>query len=66
MARTLNGKALNITGFEEFLDAVTIEWDKWENEIYTKQVTVLGSIRKYTLQCFEDSISWPSSDVKHF
>jgi hypothetical protein len=66
VTRTLDGKALNITAFEEFLAVRHVKWDKWENEAYTEQVTVLGTVRSWELRCFEEAVSWPSSDVKHF
>jgi hypothetical protein len=64
--RSLDGRELNITEFFEYLRGREVKWDKWEEETYTEQVTMLGTVKSWELVCLEDAVSWPNSDVKHF
>jgi hypothetical protein len=66
VTRTLDNKALKIAEFYEYLRGREVKWDKWEEETYTEQVTMLGTVRSWELVCLEDAVSWPSSQVKHF
>jgi len=42
------------------------EWDKWENEAYSSNVTAVGAVKGWKLDCFEEGLGWPSSVIKHF
>lgn len=42
------------------------ETDEWEEETYTRQVNVIGAFRRFLIHGFEEAVSWPSSNVKHW
>lgn len=57
---------LNPDGFHESLSWACSEWDKWENETYTRKVNPVGAVKEWVLSCWEGAVPWPSSVVKHF
>jgi len=68
MTVTLDTKTLNVEGggIEENVDPVATFVDRWISGEYRKQVKVFGTIRSWTLRCYENDIAWASSNAKYF
>ena len=67
MGATIDSQALTIEGggIQENVKSVGTFIDKWENETYKKKASILGSIRSWSLRCYEENIAWGSSLAKH-
>ncbi len=67
MGATIDSQALAIegAGIEENVKGVGTFVDKWENEKYKKKASILGSIRSWSLRCYEENVAWSSSLAKH-
>jgi hypothetical protein len=66
MTITLDGKTLNVLSFGESIEVAGTQWDAWVNQGYDRKVKVYGIIRKWTLECVEDSVTWTNSLVNYF
>jgi len=67
MAVTIDSKTLNVEGggISESVKAVGSFVDRWENESYVKEAKIFGTIRSWTLKCYEDNVAWTNSVAKH-
>ena len=67
MAATIDSQALSIEGggIEETVKSVGTFVDKWESEKYKKKASIIGSMRSWSLRCYEENVAWSSSLVKH-
>ena len=67
MGATIDAQTLSIEGggIEENVKGVGTFIDKWENEKYKKKASILGSIRSWSLRCYEENVAWSSSIAKH-
>jgi hypothetical protein len=63
---TLDGKTLNVLSYGESIDVAGTQWDAWVNQGYVRKVKVYGIIRKYTVECVENDVSWTDSLVNYF
>jgi len=63
----IDSKPLNVEGggVEENAEAVGSFADKWIAGEYKKEAKILGSIRSWTLACFEEDVTWANSVAKH-
>ena len=66
MTVTLDSKSLNVSGFREPCKAVYVIKDKWENEAFKRKVKVLGALKTWLLECYEEGVTWTASAAKHF
>jgi hypothetical protein len=64
---TIDGKTLNVEGggVSENVKAVGSFIDRWENGAYQKEAKIFGTIRSWTLRCYEANVPWASSVAKH-
>lgn len=62
----IDGKTLNVEGggIIEGEEVIGTFIDRWQNETYRKEAKIFGTIRSWTLQCYEDS-AWSTSTAKH-
>ncbi|MEM3383843.1 MAG: hypothetical protein QXF43_04175 [Nitrososphaerales archaeon] len=65
MTITIGTKTLNVREMNESMEVVAIFTDKWENEQYKRKVRVYGTIRTWTLSCFEDDVNYADSAFKY-
>ncbi len=67
MTVTLDTKTLNVEGggIEETVDPVATFVDRWISGEYRKQAKIFGTIRSWTLRCYENNVAWSASTAKH-
>jgi len=67
MAVTIDGKTLNVEGggISENVKAVGTFVDKWQDAQYVKEAKIFGTIRSWTLRCYENNMAWTNSVAKH-
>jgi len=67
LGATIDSQALSIEGggIEENVKSVGTFVDKWENEKYKKKASIIGSMRSWSLRCYEENVAWSSSLAKH-
>ncbi len=65
MTITLDSKTLNVSSMDENVEVIAVFSDKWENEMYKRKVRVFGTVKTWSLTCFEDNVAWTNSVVKH-
>ena len=66
MTITIDGKTLNVLSFGESIEVAGTQWDAWVNQSYDRKVKVYGIIRKWTLECIEEDVTWTNSLVNYF
>jgi hypothetical protein len=67
MTVTVDGKTLRVYAGEisESTDPVGSFTDQWINETYSKKATIYGSVKTWTLECFEKNVAWAGCNAKH-
>lgn len=67
MGATIDGQTLNIEGgrIQENVKSVGTFVDKWEEEKYKKKAKILGSVRSWSLRCYEENVGWTNSIARH-
>jgi len=67
MTVTIDSKTLNVIGggIKENVEVVGTFVDKWINGAYAKEAKIFGTVKSWTLQCYEQNVSWSSSVAKH-
>ena len=67
MTVTIDSKTLNVEGggIGENVEVVGSFVDKWQDATYRKEAKIFGSVRSWTLRCYEENVDWSSSVAKH-
>jgi len=67
MTVTIDSKTLNVEGggIGENVEVVGSFVDKWQDATYRKEAKIFGSVRSWTLRCYEENVQWSSSVAKH-
>ncbi len=67
MTVTIDTKTLNVEGggIGEGVEVVGTFIDRWKNETYAKEAKIFGTIRSWTLRCYEDNVAWGNSTAKY-
>jgi hypothetical protein len=67
MTVTIDTKTLNVEGggIEESIEVVGSFVDKWQDEAYRKEAKIFGTVRSWTLRCYENNVAWSSSNAKY-
>jgi hypothetical protein len=67
MGAMIDGQTLNIEGgrIQENVKSVGTFVDKWEDEKYKKKAKILGSVRSWSLRCYEENVAWTNSIARH-
>lgn len=66
MTVTIDTKTLNVEGggIEESIEVVGSFVDKWVNGTYAKEAKIFGTLRSWTLRCYENNVAWASSNAR--
>ena len=65
MAVTLGTKTLNCIRISEESEVKGSSRDTWENSEYKRRLSVIGLLRKWTLDCVEKDVDWSESAAKY-
>jgi len=67
MTVTIDSKTLKVEGggIGENVEVVGSFVDKWQDSTYRKEAKIFGTVRSWTLRCYEENVSWSSSVAKH-
>jgi len=67
MTVTIDSKSLSVEGggIGEIIEVVGAFVDKWINGAYAKEAKIFGTIRSWTLRCYENNVAWASSNAKY-
>lgn len=57
---------MNLDGLDEEFEAVTVEWDGWEDDEYVRKIKTIGVIKRWVLHCHENNVTWDNSAAKDF
>ncbi|MCL4436132.1 MAG: hypothetical protein M1503_10120 [Thaumarchaeota archaeon] len=66
MTVTLDDKTLNVSKLEEKTEIVYSTSDVWESGAYKRKIGVVGTVRKWSLLCTEDNVTWANSNANYF
>ena len=63
----IDGKILDVEGggIIEGEEVVGTFVDKWQNASYAKEAKIFGTIRLWTLPCYENNVAWTNSAAKY-
>ncbi len=67
MTVTIDSKTLKVEGggIGENVEVVGSFVDKWQDATYRKEAKIFGTVRSWTLRCYEENVQWSSSVAKH-
>ncbi|MCP8307962.1 MAG: hypothetical protein H3Z52_04730 [archaeon] len=65
MTIIIDTKTLTVSYLSENVEVVITEKDAWESEQYKRKVRVFGTIKRWTLNCYEKDVAWADSVAKH-
>jgi len=67
MTVTIDSKTLNVEGggIGESIEVVGSFVDKWISGAYAKEAKIFGTVRSWTLRCYENNVAWASSNAKY-
>ena len=67
MTVTIDTKTLTVEGggIQENVEVVGTFVDRWQSETYRKEAKIFGTIRSWTLRCYEQNVAWSSSNAKY-
>ena len=67
MTVTVDAKTLSVEGggIGESVEVVGSFIDKWQDETYRKEAKIFGTVRSWTLRCYEQNVAWGSSNAKY-
>jgi len=67
MTVLIDEKTLKVEGggIGENVEVVGTFVDKWQDAAYRKEAKIFGTVRSWTLQCYEENVAWNNSVAKY-